>query len=289
MVKRSGDDTADELERQYNVRLARPDFESKVIPDWLGRSATFRHSTNCTLDLSYGSLPRERLDFFPADDDANGPVLLFFHGGYWQRFDKSVFSFVAEPFVRHGISVVLASYGLCPSVRLSRISSQARQAAAWVWRNAGELRVSQDRLYVAGHSAGGHLTAMVMATDWPTIGADLPCDLVKGGIPISGLFELEPLRHTSVNVALRMDATEAASESPINHPPSSDAPQLVVCGGAESAEFHRQSDIYVEAFATSARHMERYTVPNCDHMDVLSALADANSIFFQKAMRLITV
>jgi arylformamidase len=279
--------TANELEKQYNMRLTRLDYETKVVPDWIQRSATYRDSVPCRLDLSYGPLERERLDFFPAADGAKGPILVFFHGGYWQRGDKSVYSFLAEPFVKNGVSVALVNYDRCPSVRISDITPQARRALAWVWRNAGELGVSPDKLYVMGHSAGGHITARMMATQWPAIGEDLPRDMLKGGIPISGLFELEPLRFTSINDGVRMDQAEAAAESPMNHRPVTDAPQLVVCGGAEPDEFHRQSDVYVETFTTAGRRMERYTVPMCDHFDELNELGDEKSVFFQKALHLI--
>jgi arylformamidase len=277
-----------ELEAQYNLRALRPDYDDKVVPDWLQRSAAYRESAPCKLDLAYGPGARERLDFFPAADAANSPILVYFHGGYWQRGDKSVYSFLAAPFVKHGVSVALVNYDLCPSVRISQITPQAQRALAWIWRNTAQLGGSRDKLYVMGHSAGGHITGMMMGTDWPAIGKDLPRDMLKGGIPVSGLFELEPLRPTSINDGVRMDAAEADSESPMNHPPVTDAPQLVVCGGAETPEFHRQSDIYVEAFTTSKRSLERYSVPNCDHFDELNALADENSVFFQKSLHLIT-
>jgi len=280
--------TPEELERQYNVRLARPDFESVVIPGWTARSARFRAGANARIDMAYGAQPREQLDVFAADGAAAAPAIVFFHGGYWQRFDKSVFSFVAEPFVRRGVSVVLPNYDLCPAVRIGQIPEQARRAVAWVWRNARELSIDRNRIYVMGHSAGGHITAMLMATRWPSVAPDLPGDLVKGAIPISGLFELEPLRHTSINRGLGMDEEEAANQSPMNHEPATCAPQLVVCGGKESAEFHRQSDAYAQAFSTKERRIERFTVPSRDHMDELDDLADAHATFFQKVHALVT-
>lgn len=279
--------TSDELEAQYNMRATRLDYETAVVPDWIQRSATFRDSVSCRLDLAYGPLERERLDFFPAAGGADGPILVFFHGGYWQRGDKSVYSFLAEPFVKNGVSVAVVNYDRCPSVRISDIPPQARRALAWVWRNAEALAGSPDKLYVMGHSAGGHITAMMMATDWPAFGDDLPRDMIKGAVPISGLFELEPLRFTSINDGVRMDHAEAAAQSPMNHPPVTDAPQLVVCGGAEPSEFHRQSDVYTDTFATAVRRMERYSVPMCDHFDELNELADQKSTFFQKVLRLI--
>src|SRR5690606_17743729 len=132
---------------------------------------------------------------------------------------------------------------------ISAITPQARRAVAWLWKNAEKLGISADKIHVMGHSAGGHITGMLMGTDWPAIDPALPKDLIKGGIPLSGLFDLEPLRFTSINDGVRMDAAEAKAQRPMNHPPVSNAPQLVVCGGAETDEFHRQSDMYVQAFA----------------------------------------
>jgi arylformamidase len=276
-----------EMDPQYNLRARRPDYDTKVVPDWMQRSEAYRAAAACQLDLAYGPGARERIDFFPAAAKG-GPILVYFHGGYWQRGDKSVYSFLAEPFVKNGVSVALVNYDLCPTVRIAEISPQTRRAMAWIWRHAAELGGSRDKLYVMGHSAGGHITGMMMATDWPAFGADLPRDMVKGGIPVSGLFDLEPLRFSSINDGVRMDEAEAAAESPMNHPPATNAPQLVVCGGAETEEFHRQSDIYVAAFATSSRPVERYSVPDCDHFDELNELAKQDSVFFQKSLQLIS-
>lgn len=278
----------EELEQQYNVRLARPDFESHVIPGWLARSSGFRERAVAKIDVAYGSLARERLDIFLAGGNVGGPVVVFFHGGYWQRFDKSVFSFIAEPFVRSGVSVVMPNYDLCPSVRIGHIPQQARRAVAWVWRNAAGLGIDRNRIFVMGHSAGGHITAMMMATRWESLMPDLPHDLVKGGIPISGLFDLQPLIPTSINRGLGMDEEEAAAQSPMHHPPATNAPQLVACGGKEPAEFHRQADAYTRAFSTEERRIERFTIPARDHMDELDDLSDERAKFFQKVHSFVT-
>lgn len=278
--------TAEEIEAQYNLRAGRPDYELTVVPDWIERSARTREKLTCHLDLVYGAGPKQKLDIFPAS--AASPTLVYFHGGYWQRGDKSVYSFLAEPFTRHGVSVVVVGYDLCPSVSITRISAEAREALAWIWRNGADYGISVDKLTVMGHSAGGHITGMMMGTDFTKLGADLPLDLVKAGIPISPLNLLEPLRFTSLNDNVQMDAAEAERESPMNHPPVTTAPQLVVCGGKETPEFHRQSDMYVEAFKTAERRIERYTVPDVDHFDELNVLARDDSEFFRKSLQLVT-
>ena len=214
-------------------------------------------------------------------------MLVYIHGGYWQRGDKSMYSFLAEPFTKHGVSVAVVNYSLTPSVRIGRIPPQIRKSIAWLWHNAAELGFSRDRLFVMGHSAGGHLTARMMATDWAAFDPALPAELVRAGVPISGLFELEPLVHTSINEGPRMDIEEAVAESPAFIPPATNAPQLVVVGGAETREFHRQSDDYAAKFATAERSMERYDVPDADHFDELDRLAEDDSVFFGKSMALI--
>ncbi len=278
--------TFEEMEPQYNFRARRPDYASVVEPEWVSRSERFRATANGLLDLQYGPGERDRLDFFPAQQ-AGGPVVIFFHGGYWQRGDKSLYSFLAEPFVRHGIGFALVNYNLCPSARVSDIPLQARRAVAWMHDNAAGLGGAPDRLYVMGHSAGGHITAMLMATDWNEVAGHLPRRLLKGGIPISGLFDLEPLLYTSINNALNMDAAEAAAQSPMRHPPQPGGPMLIVCGGAETEYLKRQSDDYACRYAAADLPIERYDVPGCDHFDVLNALVQEDSVFFGKVHNLI--
>lgn len=275
---------AAQLEAQYNLRARRPDFEA-LVARWLERCRLFRERADVALDLAYGPGARDRLDLFRGT--TGGPLLVYIHGGYWQRGDKSMYSFVAEPFMAAGVNVAVLNYDLTPSVRLGQIAPQIRRAIAWLWHHAAELGIDRNRVTVMGHSAGGHLTAMMMATDWPAFDPALPADLVKTGVPISGIFELEPLVHTSINEGPRMDVAEAKRESPLFLPPVTDAPQLVVDGGAETDEFHRQSDAYCAAFRTAARRMDRYIVPGADHFDELERLAEADSEFFRRSLALI--
>ena len=286
MSKVYGNFTPDEIEAQYNLRAGRPDYEATVIPDWIERSKRARKTLGGKLDLAYGRSERQKIDFFRAGN-ADAPTLVYFHGGYWQRGEKAIYSFLAEPFVRHGANIAVVGYDLCPTVSITEISAQARNALVWISRHADDLELARDRLTVMGHSAGGHITGMMMGTDWTALGADLPKDMVKAGIPVSPLNDLEPLRFTSLNDNVRMDAAEAEAESPMNHPPTTDAPQLMVTGGRETAEFQRQADIYVQAFRAAGRPIERYVVPDVDHFDELNVLADDQSPFFKKSLALI--
>lgn len=272
----------DEFDAQYNLRAGRPDYEETVIPSWSSDSEQARTLTDCSLDIRYGLGENQRLDVFRCGSETSS-TLVYFHGGYWQRGDKSIYSFIAPPFIEVGINVVVVGYDLCPSVTITRISEEAREAMAYIWRNAADLGINRDRITVMGHSAGGHITQMMMATSWLRFGEDLPANLIKAGIPVSPLSYLEPVRLTeALNAGIRMDPEEAEAESPMtNHPPLTNAPQLVVVGGAETQEFHRQARMYVDTYVTSDRAIDLYIVPEVDHFDELNVLVDPTSPFFK--------
>ncbi|MEZ5653444.1 MAG: alpha/beta hydrolase [Burkholderiaceae bacterium] len=273
------------LEAQYNLGALRPDLPD-VMQRWQERAARHVATSDARVDLRYGGGERERFDFFPSGD-ANGPLLVYIHGGYWQRGDKNLYSWISSAFMRHGVSVAIPNYDLTPSVRIGRIAPQLRRAMSRLWHDAAALGYARERMHVMGHSAGGHLTAMMMATDWPAVDTALPARLFRAAMPISGLFELEPLVHTTINAGPRMDVDEARAESPCNLPPLTDAPQLVIAGAREPAELLRQSDDHAARIRTDARRVERYNVPDADHFDELEPLTDENSVLFGKVMALI--
>ena len=280
--------SAQEFEQQYNLRLGRPDYEQTVIPGWVRDSEFARENLHCKIDIRYGVGEKQKLDVFSCGD-SNAATLLYFHGGYWQRGDKSIYSFIATPFVAAGVNVIVIGYDLCPDITLTKISAEAREAVTHVYLHAQELGINKDRISVVGHSAGGHITEMMMGTDWPAFNNKLPADLIKAGIPVSPLSLLEPVRRTEgLNSGIQMDEAEAESQSPmLNHPPLTNAPQLVAVGGAETDEFHRQAQMYFEAFNTADRSMELYHVPDVDHFDELNVLVDPQSPFFSKTLVLI--
>ncbi len=270
-----------ELEREYDVRKLRADFDDLIVA-WSERSSAYRALVECRPDVSYGNGPRDRLDIFLCGQ-SDAPVLFYLHGGYWQRGDKSIYSFVAAPFVDRGANVVIANYDLCPSGTIGSITSQVRAAVVWLWRNADRNGLSRDRISVSGHSAGGHLTAMCLATDWTALGDDLPIDIVKSGIPISGLYDLDPLRQTSINDAMGMDEASAQDCSPMLLKPVTDAPILATLGGRETRQFHWQTDRFVETWKTHGAPIEQYAEPGVDHFDVVNRLAESDSGIFQAA------
>jgi len=201
--------TAREVDRQYALRALRPEYEKEMVPGWLERSARHREThPGARIDLRYGPGERERFDLFPAQNP-KGPFLVYIHGGYWQRGDKSVYSILAKPFTDAGIDVALINYDLCPTVRMRDIIPQVRRAVAHLWREARALGCARDRFCVMGHSAGGHLTAEMMATDWTAESPDLPADLIDAASPSSGVFDFEPVLHCRENDGLRRDPDEA--------------------------------------------------------------------------------
>ena len=270
-----------ELERQYNVRDSRADYETKIVPDWIKRSAITRTNLKSAIDISYGKSEKQKLDFF-SSPDINSPTVIFFHGGYWQRGDKSVYSFLANSFVNNNINFLAVGYDLCPKISITQIVLQAQEAIVWIWQNANKLEINKDKFIVSGHSAGGHITGMMMGTEWNKISSDLPNNLILAGIPISALNLLEPIRHTTLNDALKMDKEEAKSQSPIYLPPKTNAQQLIVYGANETDEFHRQSNIYYEKFKSKERKIERFIVQDADHFDEMNDLSNESSKFFKK-------
>jgi arylformamidase len=269
---------------QYNNRARIPEHPS-ILQHWYDESVRARAAHPEMVERAYGAGPTERLDVFPATR-ANAPVLVYIHGGYWRALGKRDQSFIAPPFVAAGAMVVLPGYALAPAVSVEHIVLQMVQALAWVWRHAAEFGGDPARIVVAGHSAGGQLAAMLLACDWRAVAPDLPADLVKAALPVSGLFDLEPLRHAPFLAPdLKLTAASAKRLSPALLP----APQGVlatVVGGDESEEFLRQSELIARAWGPrTVIGAER--VPNCNHMSVLQQLADPVSATHRLALRLL--
>lgn len=280
--------SANEFDCQYNLRAGRPDYEQTVIPNWKRKSELVRQELTCVTDVRYGIGENQKLDIFYCGKKT-APTLLYFHGGYWQRGNKSIYSFLAKPYILSGVNVIIVGYDLCPKVTITHIVQEAREAIIFIWEKSSELKVSPHNLVVMGHSAGGHITQMMMGTRWPSLNENLPNDLIKAGIPISPLSYLEPVRLTeALNSGIRMNQTEAESQSPMtNHAPVTNAPQMVAVGGLETREFHRQAKMYVEAFNTELRPVEFFKVQNVDHFDELNTLEKSDSLFFRKTIDLI--
>ena len=224
-------------------------------------SVAFRAAHAGHLDLPFGAGEREKWDLYPAAR-ADAPCLVFIHGGYWQALDRSFASHCARGLLGQGVAVAVPSYDLCPAVTLGEIAEQMRRAAAFLHRRRG------GRLLAAGHSAGGQLAALLLATDWPAWEAGLPAGMVGAALPISGVFELGPLRGTSIGQALRLTGAEIATLSPRLLPPPAYEGLHVVVGGAESDEFIRQSRDFATHWGGSFE-----ALPGANHFTVLDPFA----------------
>ena len=272
------------FDAQYNNRARIPEH-LEILREWADRSAETRAGLPCALDLAYGSDPSERLDVF-APRARGAPVLVYLHGGYWRALDKRDQSFVAAPFVAAGAMVVLPNYALCPAVRIEDIALQLVQALAWVWRHAAEHGGDPARIVVAGHSAGGHLAALLLACDWGAVAPDLPADLVKGALSVSGVFDLEPLRHAPFLAPdLHLDAASARRLSPAAMP-APNGPLLALVGGDESEEFLRQNRLIREAWGEKCVPVCE-ALPGLNHFTVLEAMTQPGHRLHEIAMGLL--
>jgi len=248
------------LDAAYNNSLAVAN-SADLIARGRERSAVVRAGAGAKLDLAYGSRPRERLDYF-ASGATKPPLAVFIHGGYWQRNDKDMFSFIADGPRPHGIDVALVGYTLAPDARLTDIVAEIRRSLTYLADHAADFGFDRDRLFVGGWSAGGHLTAMV---------ADHPA--VRGGFPVSGIFDLEPIALCYLDEKLHLDAAEIETLSPLLILPKRIAPLRMFVGGNELPELVRQSTIYAEAARARGLPVTLTVMPGHNHFTILDEIS----------------
>lgn len=274
----------DYYNQQYNARAMVPDT-ARIFTRWIQESAHVRRTNAGLLDLAYGESAGERLDFFPANQ-RGAPLLVFIHGGWWRSLDKSDFSFVAPAYTRAGINVALTNYTLAPSASLAEITLQQLRALAWLYRHADSYDFDPRRIVVAGHSAGGHLTAMALAALWPAFAPDLPPNLVRAGILLSGVYDLEAVRLADyVNVDLCLTSEQVATLSPARMPQAHAAPFITAVGGLESEEFKRQSALIGTRWKPNCR--ARLALPDTNHLTICNAFADPGSALHAATLALV--
>ncbi|HLO95055.1 MAG TPA: alpha/beta hydrolase [Burkholderiaceae bacterium] len=272
------------LDAQYNNRRRVPECEL-ILGRWAEASAMVREHARCQLDLRYGPGPRQRLDVF-SDSVAKAPVLVFIHGGYWRALGKEDLSFIAPSFTSEGAVVVIPGYDLCPEVSMERIPLQLAEALAWVWRHVADYGGDPNQIVIAGHSAGGHLAALLSCFDWKGLAPDLPRQLVKGVLSLSGVHELAPLVHTPfLQADLRLDEAGAQRLSPVHQAPP-DSPLYAAVGGAESEEFKRQCRLIQEAWGTQAVPLVE-EVPGYNHFDLLYDFVSPDGLTHALARKLL--
>ncbi len=262
-----------DLQAEYDNGAKVPTYPV-IAERWMTEAAAFRDShPHSELGVAYGPTERQALDLFWPDAARQGPVVVFVHGGYWQRSHRLAFSHLARGLLAHGVAVAMPSYDLCPAVTLAALVEQVRDSVAFLHRRLGR------RFLVAGHSAGGHLAAMLMATDWAARG--VPAGIVAAGMPISGLFDLEPITHTTVNTALGLDAAEARRLSPLLMP-APGGPIHAFVGGEEGVEYMRQSRSIAEAWGGSWE-----SLAGLHHFSIVEELQDPGSAMVAKALALV--
>ena len=229
------------LDDQYKASGTRIPNPGDYIERWRAEGRHLRASCDCLVDVRYGPHPAEHLDVFrPALPHA--PVHIFLHGGYWYSMSSKEFSFVAKGLVPAGLVVVVLNYALCPTVTMTELVRQVRSGIAYVHAHARDWGGDPDRLTISGHSAGGHLVASALTTDWTRFAPGRPADMVRAGLSLSGLYALEPVRLSYVNAYLCMDQAEAAALSPGRHLQHARGALTVAVGGRESEQFHWQQE-----------------------------------------------
>jgi arylformamidase len=265
-----------DYEKEYDNRGRVPEHP-EIFERWQREAAAYRAGArDAELGLAYGPSQRQFIDLFPAknrnlDDDASTPLALFIHGGWWRSLEPAMFSQLAAGPNARGVTVALAGYDFCPQVSIATIIEQMRNACLWLWRK------QRKRIFIYGHSAGGHLAACMLAQDWKVHASDAPADLVPAAYAISGVFDLSPLIYVSQNQDLRLDEAEARRVSPLHWKVPAGRTFDAVVGSLESSEFLRQTRIIADAWGARGVATRREEIPGTNHFTVVDALSDPGS------------
>lgn len=263
-----------DYEVEYNNRARVPEHP-EIFARWTQEAELYRAEMlkdgRAELGLTYGSTPRQTIDLFLAQGDENAPLAIFIHGGWWRSLEPSIFSQMARGPNGRGISVAVVGYDLCPIVTVADIVEQMQRMCAFLWQRFGR------RMIVYGHSAGGHLAAALLATDWRALYPKAPADLVPAAYSISGVFDLTPLLSTSVNQDLRLDPAQARKLSPQFWPVTADRIFDAIVGGLESGEFKRQSRTIAQAWQQAGAQARYEEIAETNHFTVIDPLSDPQS------------
>jgi arylformamidase len=266
------------LDVLYNNRAAVPEH-GEIFARWRAQSTATRVNFSGEFNLAYDSHPLQTLDIFPVKQ--NNGLVIFIHGGYWRSLDKDDFSFYAEPYLAEGISVTSINYRLCPEVKVDAIVEDCRAAIEWLAKNVSRYNIRFDRNVLIGHSAGAHLVAIMCATDWTA--RNVEESNFRGGVLISGLYDLSPLLETSINADIQLTNETAKALSPIHLQPKLNIPLDIVVGGAETSEFIRQSHLLHKTWPANAGSLE--IVAGANHFTIVDECAKPDSACFQRSLR----
>jgi arylformamidase len=259
------------LDRQLNLRARTPEHV-EFFARWEAKGERTRQSfPGAKLDLPYGDAPAERLDLFPAGAGA-APLVAFIHGGYWQSLSKAQFAQFAPAFRDAGVAFASIEYTLAPHASIPHMVEQCRRALGFLHGNAAELGIDPGRLVVSGHSAGGHLAAMCLITEWDTRG--LPRDLLAGGVSVSGIYDLEPLRLSYQQEVLQLDPDQVYEASPLRQVPDRAPPLLLAVGETEPEEFLDQQREMQARYAERRLIAHEIPLAGRHHFDAVEALAE---------------
>ena len=271
-------ETQAQIDAQYNPSVALAPTD-QPMQHFAAQASRVRSTMRCTLDVPYGPTREETLDIFPADVP-NAPVFVFIHGGYWRALSSKDFSGVALGLQPLGITAVVINYALCPFVTLDEITRQVRSATAWVLRNIDQYGGDPSRVAIGGHSAGGHLTAMCLQTEWAR-DYGLAQDPLAGAMAFSGLYDLEPLRYSYLQPMIQLDDGVVRRNSPAFMVRPCRTPLWITWGGQESPEFARQSQIYHDAWQAVGNTSTLQAQTGANHFSVIHGLEDSASAVCQ--------
>ena len=268
--------------------LSRSELDRQLSPSLSARDAAGvlrRHQTvtaalasapdlHCTLDIAYGPGPRQQMDLYrPSDTASTVGCLVFFHGGFWQEGSKAWSGFPARGLAASGWALAGVGYTLAPEASLAAIVDEAALALSMLARRAGEFGLDQDRIVLAGHSAGAHLAAAVLAGMGSEDAARLPARAVL----ISGVYDLAPVAASYVNDAVGLDSADIDRLSPLHGRPLKDLPLWLLIGSEETEAFRVQTEALHAAWGAHLSHLSVEVVAGCDHFDILDQLSDPDS------------
>ncbi len=266
------DYTQEALDRQYEHRHFVPDADAYIAAQ-KAESERVRAATAGEFDIAYGPGEDERLDIYLAEAAAPAPIVVFFHGGRWAMGSKTSNCESAAMYAAAGVHYVSVNFSLLPKVTMDTLIGQCRDAIAWLWANAESFGGDRTRLFVHGKSSGAHIAAMMAVTDW-SAALGLPRDVVKGGLLVSGMYDLEPVRLTFRNEWLKLDQVSAARNSPILHVPEDGCPLIIAAGSLETEEFRRQPRAFAEAWLARGNECRRLELAGRHHFTVNEDMND---------------
>uniref|UniRef100_A0A8D0GW16 Kynurenine formamidase n=2 Tax=Sphenodon punctatus TaxID=8508 RepID=A0A8D0GW16_SPHPU len=282
--------TKEELEAQYSPSRWSPRMDKDAVIKAHVQAVSegtrrAQAATQTLLHIPYGTGDGERLDvYLPTEPSGDFPLVLYIHGGYWQELSKDVSGFAAPPLVAHGIAMAAVGYDLAPKGRLEEMVGQVQRSVAFAVQQYAGL----SGVYLLGHSAGAHLAAMVLSTDWKEFGV-VPS--IKGAFLVSGVYDLEPITHTYVNEMLRMSREEAQQNSPMRRvakPASEGACQVLIAMAQHDApEFRRQSQEYFQALRAAGWSTSLLDVADVDHFEVAEKLSQQDYLLTQVILNMI--